>query len=38
MPAIFEPITLRGLTIKNRIWLAPMCQYMVDHHDGVPTD
>ena len=24
---LFQPITLRGLTIKNRIWLAPMCQY-----------
>jgi 2,4-dienoyl-CoA reductase-like NADH-dependent reductase (Old Yellow Enzyme family) len=36
--AIFEPLTLRGLTVKNRIWLAPMCQYSVEREDGVPTD
>jgi 2,4-dienoyl-CoA reductase-like NADH-dependent reductase (Old Yellow Enzyme family) len=36
--AIFEPLTLRGLTVKNRIWLAPMCQYSVERQDGVPTD
>lgn len=35
---IFEPLTLRDLTIKNRIWLAPMCQYSVDNQDGTPTD
>ncbi len=38
MTAIFEPVTLRQLTIKNRIWLAPMCQYAVERQDGVPTD
>lgn len=38
MPALFDPITLRGLTVRNRIWLAPMCQYAVDARDGVPTD
>jgi 2,4-dienoyl-CoA reductase-like NADH-dependent reductase (Old Yellow Enzyme family) len=26
-PALFTPITLRGLTLKNRIWISPMCQY-----------
>ncbi|GAA3620047.1 NADH:flavin oxidoreductase/NADH oxidase [Marihabitans asiaticum] len=36
-PALFEPITLRELTIRNRIWLAPMCQYSCEG-DGVPTD
>ena len=35
---LFEPLTLRGLTIKNRVWLAPMCQYSVDKQDGTPTD
>lgn len=35
---LFEPLTLRDLTVKNRIWLAPMCQYAVDRRDGVPTD
>ena len=24
--------------MKNRIWLAPMCQYAVESEDGVPTD
>ena len=38
MVALFTPITLRGLTARNRIWLAPMCQYAVSAGDGVPTD
>ncbi|WP_198671807.1 NADH:flavin oxidoreductase/NADH oxidase [Desertihabitans aurantiacus] len=38
MSALFEPLTLRGLTVRNRIWLAPMCQYSVEAEDGVPTD
>ena len=38
MSALFEPLTLRGLTVRNRIWLAPMCQYSVERRDGVPTD
>lgn len=29
-PAMFTPITLRDLTFKNRIWIAPMCQYSAD--------
>lgn len=35
--ALFEPLTLRGTTFRNRIWIPPMCQYMVDAEDGVPT-
>ncbi|GAA4542479.1 NADH:flavin oxidoreductase/NADH oxidase [Pseudonocardia xishanensis] len=38
MPSLFDPITLRGVTTRNRIWLAPMCQYSVEARDGVPTD
>lgn len=38
MPELFESITLRGLTVRNRVWLAPMCQYSVLACDGVPTD
>jgi 2,4-dienoyl-CoA reductase-like NADH-dependent reductase (Old Yellow Enzyme family) len=34
---LFEPLTLRGLTVKNRVWVAPMCQYMVVRRDGIPT-
>jgi 2,4-dienoyl-CoA reductase-like NADH-dependent reductase (Old Yellow Enzyme family) len=38
MPELFTPLTLRDLTIPNRVWLAPMCQYSVLAEDGVPTD
>ncbi|MFE9994590.1 NADH:flavin oxidoreductase/NADH oxidase [Streptomyces avermitilis] len=27
MSALFEPYSLRDLTIPNRVWMAPMCQY-----------
>ncbi|MDF6022639.1 NADH:flavin oxidoreductase/NADH oxidase [Streptomyces sp. JH34] len=27
MSALFEPYALRSLTIPNRVWMAPMCQY-----------
>jgi len=27
MPSLFEPLTLRGLTLPNRIAVSPMCQY-----------
>ncbi|NYG36684.1 2,4-dienoyl-CoA reductase-like NADH-dependent reductase (Old Yellow Enzyme family) [Janibacter alkaliphilus] len=37
-PLLLRPITLRGLTVRNRIWLAPMCQYSCEARDGVPTD
>ena len=33
---LFEPLTLRGTTFANRIWLAPMCQYSAI--DGMPSD
>jgi 2,4-dienoyl-CoA reductase-like NADH-dependent reductase (Old Yellow Enzyme family) len=33
---LFEPLTLRSLTVRNRAWLAPMCQYSAT--DGVPDD
>ncbi len=41
MSALFEPYTLRSLTIPNRIWMAPMCQYCAatDGPDtGAPHD
>lgn len=28
--ALFEPYALRSLTIPNRIWMAPMCQYSAE--------
>ena len=36
MSLLFNPITLRGLTIPNRAWVSPMCQY--SSVDGHPTD
>ncbi|WP_043735091.1 NADH:flavin oxidoreductase/NADH oxidase [Streptomyces zinciresistens] len=27
MSALFEPCTLRDVTIPNRVWMPPMCQY-----------
>lgn len=33
-PALFTPLTLRGATARNRVWLAPMCQYSAE--DGMP--
>jgi 2,4-dienoyl-CoA reductase-like NADH-dependent reductase (Old Yellow Enzyme family) len=27
MPHLFEPLTLRGVTLRNRIGVSPMCQY-----------
>jgi 2,4-dienoyl-CoA reductase-like NADH-dependent reductase (Old Yellow Enzyme family) len=34
---LMSPLTLRGTTFRNRVWLAPMCQYSAGE-DGVPTD
>ncbi|HQA30396.1 NADH:flavin oxidoreductase/NADH oxidase [Propioniciclava tarda] len=34
----FDPLTLRGLTLNNRLWVPAMCMYSVDAGDGVPTD
>ncbi|NQX34008.1 NADH:flavin oxidoreductase/NADH oxidase [Herbiconiux sp. VKM Ac-2851] len=36
--ALFRPFTLRSVTARNRVWVAPMCQYSVEARDGVPTD
>jgi 2,4-dienoyl-CoA reductase-like NADH-dependent reductase (Old Yellow Enzyme family) len=33
---LFTPITLRAVTVRNRIWVAPMCQYSAV--DGLPND
>ena len=34
--ALFEPITLAGLTLPNRIVVAPMCQYSAVEGDAQP--
>ncbi len=36
MPALFEPLQLRSVTLPNRIVLSPMCQYSAT--DGVPNE
>jgi 2,4-dienoyl-CoA reductase-like NADH-dependent reductase (Old Yellow Enzyme family) len=38
MTSLFDPLTLRDLTLPNRIFLSPMCQYMCEARDGMPTD
>jgi 2,4-dienoyl-CoA reductase-like NADH-dependent reductase (Old Yellow Enzyme family) len=35
---LFEPVVLRGVTARNRIWVSPMCQYQCLPHDGMPHD
>ncbi|MDG4792505.1 NADH:flavin oxidoreductase/NADH oxidase [Micromonospora sp. WMMD1082] len=37
MSSLFAPLTLRAVTLPNRIALAPMCQYSAGP-DGLPTD
>lgn len=36
MATLFDPLTLRDVTVRNRIWTSPMCQYSVLDHSGVP--
>ena len=36
MPHLFDPMTLRGLTLANRILVSPMCQY--SSVDGFTND
>lgn len=38
MKNLFTPYEFKGLTLKNRIVLPPMCQYSVDKKDGIATD
>jgi 2,4-dienoyl-CoA reductase-like NADH-dependent reductase (Old Yellow Enzyme family) len=35
-PALFRPLTLRNITLRNRIMVSPMCQYSSE--DGFATD
>src|SRR5688500_15833607 len=36
MPALFDPFTLKDVTLKNRIVVSPMCQYSAE--DGRIND
>ncbi|MFF0829642.1 NADH:flavin oxidoreductase/NADH oxidase [Brevibacillus sp. NPDC003359] len=38
MALLSTPFQFKGLSLKNRIVMPPMCQYSVDAHDGTPTD
>ena len=35
-PALLQPLTLRDVTLRNRLVVAPMCQYSVG--DGLVGD
>jgi 2,4-dienoyl-CoA reductase-like NADH-dependent reductase (Old Yellow Enzyme family) len=36
MPSLFDPFALKGVTLRNRIVVSPMCQYMAE--DGLAND
>jgi 2,4-dienoyl-CoA reductase-like NADH-dependent reductase (Old Yellow Enzyme family) len=36
MASLFQPFTLKGITLKNRIAVSPMCQYSA--RDGLAND
>ena len=36
MPHLFEPFTIRGVTLRNRIGVPPMCMY--SYNDGFSND
>lgn len=36
MPALFDPFTLKSITLRNRVGVSPMCEYSAE--DGVPND
>lgn len=38
MKDLFSPYKLKGMELKNRIVLPPMCQYSVENKDGIATD
>lgn len=35
IPKLFTPLKIRGVTLPNRIWVSPMCQYSA--HEGFHT-
>ncbi|GIO24274.1 NADH:flavin oxidoreductase/NADH oxidase [Oceanobacillus sp. J11TS1] len=38
MAQLTQPFTLKSLTLKNKVVMAPMCQYSVDAKDGIPNE
>jgi 2,4-dienoyl-CoA reductase-like NADH-dependent reductase (Old Yellow Enzyme family) len=37
-PQLFRPFRVRGVTLRNRLVVSPMCQYSCDARDGLATD
>lgn len=40
-PLLFQPISLRGTKVRNRLWVPPMCQYSAaadGREQGVPNE
>ncbi|MGM0877835.1 MAG: NADH:flavin oxidoreductase/NADH oxidase [Bacillota bacterium] len=38
MEHLFSPYKIKGLELKNRVVMPPMCQYSVTNKDGIATD
>ncbi|MED4040119.1 MULTISPECIES: NADH:flavin oxidoreductase/NADH oxidase [Niallia] len=38
MANLDTPFSIKGLTLKNKIIMPPMCQYSVEAEDGIPND
>ncbi|QQE76946.1 NADH:flavin oxidoreductase/NADH oxidase [Alicyclobacillus sp. SO9] len=38
MAQLFTPYQIKGLDLRNRVVMAPMCQYSVTARDGKPND
>ena len=38
MSFLFQPIEIGTAKIRNRVFVAPMCQYSSQGNDGHPTD
>ncbi|PZE76596.1 NADH:flavin oxidoreductase/NADH oxidase [Curtobacterium sp. MCBD17_019] len=36
-PALFVPIRFRGVTFRNRLWVAPMTMFTAEDRDGMPS-
>ena len=36
MPGLFDPFTIKSITLRNRIGMSPMCQY--SYEDGYSND
>lgn len=35
---LFSPFRIKGLELKNRVVMSPMCQYSVEQKDGIAND